>query len=251
MIALLLSALTASAEPVYVMVPEIDVPIVLAELTIGASTLVERELEAAGCAPLCDPSNLNPIDRAFAGRWNPRWATATDIGLVSLALGSGAWLVATEGGRDGASDTVIIGQSMTTALALAVFTKNVGRPRPFLYGEEAPLEERNSNDARQSFFSGHSAASFALATASFTTAYRLDPEGPTPWIVFGVGYGTAGLVAGGRVFAGKHFPTDVVAGAVVGTACGIVVPALHDRKVSASAGASADGARTLALTFAW
>jgi membrane-associated phospholipid phosphatase len=30
-----------------------------------------------------------------------------------------------------------------------------------------------------------------------------------------------------RILAGEHFPTDVVAGAAVGAAIGLIVPALH------------------------
>jgi membrane-associated phospholipid phosphatase len=41
------------------------------------------------------------------------------------------------------------------------------------------------------------------------------------------GGGTTGLL---RVLAGKHFPTDVIVGAVAGSAVGLTVPFLHRRR---------------------
>ena len=43
--------------------------------------------------------------------------------------------------------------------------------------------------------------------------------------------GVSASVAVERVAAGWHFPTDVLAGALVGTTVGVVVPALHLRRV--------------------
>ena len=49
-----------------------------------------------------------------------------------------------------------------------------------------------------------------------------------PWIWLGVGTVASSMLAAGRVMAGKHFPTDVLAGAAVGIAVGFLVPYLHD-----------------------
>jgi membrane-associated phospholipid phosphatase len=107
-----------------------------------------------------------------------------------------------------------------------------GRPRPFLYGEKAPLSARNSADAGLSFLSSHTALSFSIATSTLVTMRRLHPGSKLTWIVAGVGGGIATFVATARVLGGMHFVTDVAGGAIVGTSVGVLVPSLHGSPVS-------------------
>jgi membrane-associated phospholipid phosphatase len=80
----------------------------------------------------------------------------------------------------------------------------------------------------QSFFSGDTSFAFALgssaATLSFLRGYR-----SAPWVVFAgsiLGVGTACL----RIAADMHWATDVLTGAVAGTAIGVSLPYfLHSR----------------------
>ena len=64
-----------------------------------------------------------------------------------------------------------------------------------------------------SFPSGHTASAFAFATA---VGHRV----PALWLPL---RGLALLVGYSRVHTGVHYPGDVVAGAVVGSACGLAV----------------------------
>ena len=41
---------------------------------------------------------------------------------------------------------------------------------------------------------------------------------------------TASVQSGLRMASGDHFPSDVIIGALVGTAAGIMIPALHRRQ---------------------
>ncbi|MEO1480709.1 MAG: phosphatase PAP2 family protein, partial [Myxococcota bacterium] len=47
----------------------------------------------------------------------------------------------------------------------------------------------------------------------------------------------------GRVAAGRHFYTDVLAGAVLGTTVGFLVPKLHEKSGSADEAAEASSGR--------
>jgi len=64
-----------------------------------------------------------------------------------------------------------------------------------------------------SFPSGHAMGSFAVA-AAFAGAY--GDKKWVPWLSFGL----ASLVGASRVALGRHFPADVVVGAVLGTSIG-------------------------------
>ena len=99
----------------------------------------------------------------------------------------------------------------------------VQRARPVAY-EANPPETRAGEFL--SFYSGHVASVFAgLSAASMTYGYRYGHK-VWPWLVTaGVGLGESAL----RVAAGRHFYTDVIVGAVLGTAVGTLVPYFHRR----------------------
>jgi membrane-associated phospholipid phosphatase len=203
--------------------------------------------QAAYCAPKCDPSGLNAIDRSTAGYWSPGWQTASDYGLYAVGVGAAALIFADEGFLPGLNDSVVVAESALAATAVAsIMTLAAGRPRPFLYGDKAPLSARTSADAGLSFLSSHAALSFAMATSTLVTMRRLHPGSKLTWIVAGVGGAIATFVATARVLGGMHFITDVVGGAVVGTSIGVLVPSLHASPVSIVPMAG-DGQRGLAL----
>ena len=89
----------------------------------------------------------------------------------------------------------------------------VHRHRPFEH-QLGPPERTHS------FPSGHAATSFAGATmlAAFLPRYR------------GVLYALACLIAFSRLYNGDHYPTDVVAGAAVGTVTALLLLAAARRR---------------------
>lgn len=69
-----------------------------------------------------------------------------------------------------------------------------------------------------SFFSAHSANAFGLATSTligFRLDNRLKYKGYATWMFF-----WASMVALSRVFVGKHYLGDILAGALIGAAAG-------------------------------
>jgi membrane-associated phospholipid phosphatase len=81
-----------------------------------------------------------------------------------------------EGFLDALNDSVIIAESALTATALSsLITLAAGRPRPFLYGDKAPLRERESPDAGFSFVSSHASVSAASSRAASSTIVAAVP----------------------------------------------------------------------------
>lgn len=71
-----------------------------------------------------------------------------------------------------------------------------------------------------SFFSAHAANSFSLATCTvigFRIDKRLKYKGYAAWMYF-----WAVMVALSRVFVGKHYLGDILAGALIGAAAGLI-----------------------------
>jgi membrane-associated phospholipid phosphatase len=232
--------------PAFQLYAEIDLPILGIGLIFAEARLVRSQ--PAFCAPLCNPSDLNALDRTTAGYWSPRWQTASDYGLYGIAVGAGALLLADEGFLPALNDGAVVAESALAATAVAsVMTLAAGRPRPFLYGEKAPLSSRLSADAGLSFLSSHAAVSFAIASSMVVTMHRLHPRSKVPWIVAGVGGAAASFVAAARVLGGMHFISDAAGGAVVGTSVGVLVTSMHGSPV-AIVPVTGEGRRGIALS---
>jgi membrane-associated phospholipid phosphatase len=114
------------------------------------------------------------------------------------------------------------------------------RVRPYVYNDEVPLDKKLDDEARQSFFSGHTSISavnsFFLAKV-FADYYPGSPWRPLTW---GVAAAIPAFTGWMRVRAGKHFATDVMAGYAFGALLGYFIPHMHRVKVGS-------GPMTLAL----
>lgn len=210
-----------------------------------SETVLEESLAPATCR-WCDRDargvdTLNSLDRwGRGGRLGVHLAPlASDLsgwlGFLALPLGLTAVSVTmslSEGRplRDPAVDTLIVLESVGLAAALTQVTKLIAaRERPFL--RDAPDARGSSMDPRDenlSFFSGHTSIAFALATSAATVAeLRGHRHAALFWLI---GLPVATLVGALRVLADKHYVTDVVTGAAVGSAVGVgVVRLLHGR----------------------
>jgi undecaprenyl-diphosphatase len=85
----------------------------------------------------------------------------------------------------------------------------VKRPRPVLEG----LPPLGGAPSSLSFPSAHATSSFAVATAMT----RVDSLGALAFVL-------AFALSLGRPYLGMHYPSDVLAGAVLGVALGLIVP---------------------------
>lgn len=98
----------------------------------------------------------------------------------------------------------------------------VGRPRPLNdpFMVEHGLNILDGTTKSFSFFSAHAANSFGLATCTyigFRQDTRLRYRGYAWWMFF-----WASMVSISRVFVGKHYLGDVIAGIIVGAAAGYI-----------------------------
>jgi membrane-associated phospholipid phosphatase len=107
---------------------------------------------------------------------------------------------------------------LLTALAISTITKySVDRTRPYIK-YEGYIEGRDSPHT-SSFPSGHTTAAFATAT-SLSLSYR-------KWYVTVPAYAYAGFVGYSRMRLGVHYPTDVLAGMVIGTGSSLLTWQVH------------------------
>lgn len=171
------------------------------------------------------------FDRPAIRNWNPDAAVASDILLYgSVALPAFMMI-----NRRARKDFLVIGfiYAETALLTLGVTELSKGlskRTRPYGYNPDVAMEERMARDARLSFFSGHTSITTALC---FTTAKVFSDYSDNPthealvWTAAALVPIATGFL---RYEAGKHFPTDIIAGYFIGGAIGYLVPWLHRRK---------------------
>jgi membrane-associated phospholipid phosphatase len=126
---------------------------------------------------------------------------------------------------------LIYGEAQAANILLnSVVKLAFGRPRPYTHSDSAKVQEfvkAEGPDAYASFYSGHSSLSHTAAmTGSILYAMRTD-ELVARHVVWGLEFALAGITAQLRVRAGRHYPTDIWTGALVGAGLGFAVPVLH------------------------
>ncbi len=192
-----------------------------------------RDLVTPSCP--CNQASINPIDRSVAGVNRHGVALASDLTLAAVySLGFALDAVDVRSNEQSwtnwLEDALVMAETLTINGALNEATKiAVARPRPLLYGLPAGAAALRDPDNYLSFYSEHTAGAFALGLSYAQTFALRHPESPYRFAVYVAAVAAGSAVAGMRVLAGKHFPTDVVTGAAVGTALGLVVPWLHAR----------------------
>ncbi len=106
---------------------------------------------------------------------------------------------------------------MNTALHTALLKRLTRRTRPAAGGVgDFFVVHPQGGQETTSFPSGHASGAFAVATVF---AWEFRDKRWVPWVA----YGTAGLIGLSRVGLGRHFPSDVLAGAVLGHSTGRMV----------------------------
>jgi undecaprenyl-diphosphatase len=108
-----------------------------------------------------------------------------------------------------------LGSALTARFAVkAIFLLFFSRPRPYMVLESArKLIPTWSGEDFQSFPSGHALFFFALAAA----IWGFDKKLGTAF------FGAAALICVARIYAGAHWPSDIVIGAITGTIVGFMI----------------------------
>ena len=148
----------------------------------------------------------------------------------SIIIGSTMYAIGRIGGNERMAD---LGLHGTEAILIGAGVGSVlkgmfGRARPFLDRENANdfgFGRGFGRDEYRSFPSGHTVAGFAAAAAVVSETDRWWPD--ATWYVAPVMYGGAALIGVSRMYNNKHWASDVVMGAAIGTFAGLKVVGYH------------------------
>ncbi len=167
-------------------------------------------------------------DRSATENYSSGARRISDVLVASSYVLPLAFLAFKDIRPDGGTLGVMLVETMLINEALTGLTKAaVLRARPYTYRQQLPDEVRTAPDNAFSFFSGHTSHAAAM---SFFVAQVISTYTNRPWVRTVAWSGAALLPAATgfyRYRAGKHFPSDVVVGYVIGAAVGTLVPLSH------------------------
>lgn len=228
-----------------------DIPItLLAAFSSGFGSYLYSQMEIPD--NLRYPDRLLPWDRSTAGRYSESADFLSDIGSI---LAVTPFIVGGTAIYSGSSDWKEFGTFSLMLVQAALFQNGINLafrslevwPRPYIYAssEEGKKQaEKAKGEAYGSFFSGHTSAAFMVAVFTSEWFSQTHPNSSNTGVVRALAFSLAGLEGVLRIAAGKHYPTDVLVGALVGTGVSYGVLLMHKNqgeKVSLWAGPSTAG----------
>lgn len=235
--------MTARAEPAVLDYdPWLSAPLTLVATSAWLGSEVLKPQLAPHTCRWCD-DELNPIDSGVrnALRWDDADAgdLASNIAVAAAIPASAGALALAAGGNDAwrlvPVDMLIVAEATMVAAAVNQAAKfTAGRQRPFVRALPGgdKRQTKHPDDNNLSFYSGHANLTFALAVSSGTVAtMRGYSWAPVVWVT---GLTAATAASYFRVAGDRHYFTDVLVGAGMGSALGAAMPLLLHRRSTAT-----------------
>ena len=198
-------------------------------LLLGSMLMNYEPMDLTDISSL-DPNDISDFDSKAIDNWNLHSMKMSDLLLLSSIAAPGLLMIDKKIRNDYRNFSLIWAESIFLTLGITNFTKVlVGRPRPYLYANNASNDYKVKKDNRKSFFSGHTSIA---AVSWFVMASMYDdyqPENTSSSYLWASAFLVPAYTAYCRYDAGKHFPSDLIAGYLVGGAVGVLVPKWHTK----------------------
>jgi membrane-associated phospholipid phosphatase len=192
---------------------------------LAVHSLVNMKLESNKAVGNIHYWKIRGIDKAAPLYFSPKIARISDITFASAGL-LALYGIAQRQSPERSKATLLMTQNLWLTWNITQTTKILAmRARP--YANEAGFITRKNDDA-YSFFSGHTSLTACMAASHYFYDRTLPVNDRKPAVTLGL---AALSVSTGilRIKAGKHFPTDVLAGAILGTRVAYLNTKLHAR----------------------
>jgi membrane-associated phospholipid phosphatase len=182
-----------------------------------------------------DRNNINSFDRSATYNWSPKADNVSDYLRDGLKYAP-ALIIIPEIINKQWSNIFTLGiMYLEGYLINSSFTSNtkitVQRIRPYMYNNELSEDSRmtlsNEETTYKSFYSGHTSSAFFNAVFISKVVTDIYGESGYTYAVWGICLTAAATTGYLRYEAGKHFPSDIIVGAIAGGAIGYLIPVLH------------------------
>lgn len=141
------------------------------------------------------------------------------------------------------AETLLFANGIKEWIKLTVY-----RARPYMYFDNYPQKKVDDGDWNCSFPSGHTTLAFSGAAFTTMVFCQCFPDSKWKYAVAGTSFGIATLTGALRMASGNHFFSDVFAGALIGTICGIAVPYMHTKDFYSKFEVNRHGSTELSFT---
>lgn len=206
---------------------KLDIPIIITSLGLDLSAnLFKRDINglSQNIIDNLDKNDIFILDRFAADLYDLNLKDASDYTVYAnflIPIGTSLFIDK----ENFFSDMIIYGEVMYLQSALVKWGKYLTkRNRPYTYNEEGKSRSQ-SREARFSFPSMHASTAFSAAVFASILYQQRGGKNPTMFWIANLSLATA--TGALRVASGNHFPTDVICGAIVGSAIGYLIPHLH------------------------
>lgn len=227
-VALALLPLLAGAQTRHELRPSTELGILGVGIGFHGFSLWQHQRHKDLGLPSLEGVRIPMIDRVATRQWHPAAHRASNVLFGFTAAACLGTTLLQQQGQQPLVPVVILFESAFLSAGITNTVKElVRRPRPYLHNPDVPVSAYRPGEDALSFWSGHTAHTAALTFSCASLVQRSDASPgvkTATWIGAALAPATMGYL---RVRAGKHYPTDVISGYLVGAAVGILVPALH------------------------
>lgn len=183
--------------------------------------------------------NIPSFDLQAVHQFDDRYLVASDVLLfTSMAM---PFISFVDKRVSGHAFEIIGLYAETMAVNQGIYQLTTGlitRRRPLTYNIDTnssgepivSLSAKLAKGVSNSFFSGHTSTAAAATFFGARVFTDFRPHSKLVPFVWGAAVAVPGFVAYSRYKAGKHFPSDVATGYIVGAAVGYLIPTIHKSK---------------------
>ncbi|HTM66005.1 MAG TPA: phosphatase PAP2 family protein [Flavipsychrobacter sp.] len=218
-------------EKMYRIRPWIDIPVtaVSAAWTVYAfSKIYDKDSIPYDKLLALSKDDVNSFDRSAAGNSNPDLShTSNYLFYGSIPLPALLFIDKKIRKDAGKIAFLYLESFSVTGKLYTGSVYFVDRYRPETYNTSLSLHDRSNGNNKNSFFAGHVAV---VANATFFMAKIYNDyhaESNWKWAFWGGAVAATGAMSYLRYESGKHFPSDIAVGVLVGALSGVLTPEIH------------------------
>lgn len=201
----------------------------------GSSNYLKSVSEKASLSDISDlqSNSVWGFDRGATGNFSSGADRVSDVLLYGAAsIPFAAYATKAWRGEGGAVAIMALETFFSVNGLTNIVKSTVNRYRPFNYNPEVSDDLKLSSGSRYSFLSGHTSGAAAFSFFTATVMTDLFPDSKWKPVIWASAAAVPAVTGFLRYEAGKHFPSDILAGYALGAAIGTLIPRLHRNKNS-------------------